>query len=104
MTWTPAMPPLVAQAFWPLMHPFVLGLVVLGGRADRRYVGAGVGLGGAERCDRDLVLGAEALRDPLGDLLGRALAEDAATASEVPMIDMPIPASPQKSSSLAIGS
>ena len=27
----------------------------------------------------------------------------AATASEVPKIDMPIPASPQKSSSLAIG-
>ena len=56
--------------------PLVLGLVVLGGRADRRDVGAGVGLGGAERGDLGVVGGAEALRDPLRHLLGRALAED----------------------------
>ena len=55
--------------------PLVLGLVVLGGGADGGDVGAGVGLGRAECCDLRLVLGAEALRDPLAHLLGRALTE-----------------------------
>ena len=57
-------------------HPFVACLVVLGDGADRRDVGAGVGLGGAERGDLGIGLAAEALRDPLADLLTRALAED----------------------------
>ena len=51
--------------------PLVVGLVVLGGGADRRDVGAGVGLGGAEGGDLGVVGGAEALRDPLADLLAR---------------------------------
>src|SRR3954470_4540245 len=57
--------------------PFVLGLVVLGERAQRRDVRAGVGLAHAERGDLRLVLGPEALRDPLHRLVGRARAEDA---------------------------
>ena len=76
-TWTLAMPPLVAQAFWPL-STHSSGRPRRTWRAVRiaRDVGAGVGLGGAEGGDRGLVGGAEALRDPLADLLGRALAED----------------------------
>ncbi len=75
-TWTSAIPPLVAHAFWPLITHSSAGLVVLGVGADRRDVGAGVGLRRAERGDLRVVGGAEALLDPLGHLLGRALAED----------------------------
>src|SRR5215213_9789230 len=56
--------------------PFVLGLVVLGGGADRRDVRAGVGLRGAESGHLRLLGAAEALRDPLAELLGGALPED----------------------------
>ena len=70
------MPPLVAQAFWPLITHSSLGLVVLGGRADRRDVGAGVGLRGAEGAELDVVRRAEALRDPLAHLLRGSLPED----------------------------
>ena len=85
--------------------PLVLGLVVARAGAQRRDVGAGVGLGGAEGGDLRVVGGAEAVRDPLADLLAACPAPKmAATASEVPMIAMPMPASPQKSSSLTIGS
>jgi hypothetical protein len=57
-------------------HPFVGRFVVLGGGADAGDVGTGVGLGGAERGDLDVILGAVALGDPFADLFGRALAED----------------------------
>ncbi len=70
------MPPLVAQAFWPFDHPLVGRLVVLGGGADRRDVGAGVGLRGAEGGDLGVVGVAEALRDPLAHLLRGPLPED----------------------------
>ena len=70
------MPPLVAHAFWPLMHPLAGGLVELGAGAHAGDVRAGVGLGGAEGGDLEVVLGAEAARDPLADLLAGALAED----------------------------
>ena len=53
-TWTSAMPPFVAQAFWPLITHSSFGLVVLGGGPDRRDVRARIGLGGAE--GRDLRL------------------------------------------------
>ena len=57
-------------------HPLVLGLVVLGGGADRGDVGAGVGLGGAEGAELDVVRRAEALGDPLPHLLRGSLPED----------------------------
>ena len=60
----------------PVDDPLVLRLVVLGGGPVAGDVGAGVRLGGAERGDLDVVLGAEALRHPLDQLLGRARAED----------------------------
>ena len=56
--------------------PLVGGLVVARGGADGRDVRAGVGLGGAEGGHRGLLDAAEALRDPLADLLAGALAED----------------------------
>src|SRR4051812_35385635 len=60
-----------------VQDPLVLGLVVLRARAQRGDVGAGVRLAHAERADLRLLLGPEALRDPLAHLLGRARAEDA---------------------------
>ena len=58
-------------------HPFVLGLVVDGAGLERADVGAGVRLADAEGAELDLVRRAEALRDPLDDLLGRAVGDDA---------------------------
>ena len=58
-------------------HPLVLGLVVDGAGAQRRDVGAGVGLAHAEGAELRVVGGAVALRHPLHDLLGRAVARDA---------------------------
>ena len=60
----------------PVDDPLVLALVVLGGGPVAGDVGAGVRLGGAERGDLDVVLGAEALRHPLDHLLRGAGAED----------------------------
>ena len=57
-------------------HPLVLGLVVHGPGAQARDVGAGVGLAHAEGAEGDLVGRAVALRHPLADLLGRAVAGD----------------------------
>ena len=57
--------------------PLVLGLVVGGPGLQRRHVGAGVGLGHAERAQLHLLGRAEALRYPLHDLLGGAGAGDA---------------------------
>ena len=57
-------------------NPLVGRLVVLGGGADRRDVGAGVRLGGAEGGDLGVLGAAEALRDPLADLLAGPLTED----------------------------
>ena len=76
-TWTSAMPPLVAQAFWPLRTHSSLASSYLAVVRIAGDVGAGVGLGGAEGGDLDVVGGAEALRHPLDQLLGRAGAEDA---------------------------
>ena len=57
-------------------HPLIGGLVVLGGGSNRRDVGAGIRLRGAESRDLGLIDAAEALRDPLPHLLRRALSED----------------------------
>ena len=57
--------------------PLVLGLVVDGRGAQRAHVGAGVGLGDAEGAELHVVGVAVALRHPLDDLLGRAVAGDA---------------------------
>src|SRR4051812_47726358 len=56
--------------------PVAGGLVELRDGADGADVGAGVGLGGAERADLRVVLRAVAARDPLADLLAGALPED----------------------------
>jgi hypothetical protein len=58
-------------------HPLVRGRVVDGAGTQARHVGAGVGLTDREGTELDLVGGAEALRDPLGDLLGGSVAGDA---------------------------
>src|SRR3954447_23371263 len=63
-----------------VQHPLVLRLVVDGAAAQRRDVRAGVGLGHAEGGDLDVVGRAEALRQPLGDLLGAAVAHQAGDA------------------------
>ena len=84
--------------------PLVLGLVVDRAGAQRRDVGAGVGLGDAERGDRGLVGVPKhcGIHSPICSPV--PWPKIAATASEVPMIAMPMPASPQNSSSLTIGS
>ncbi len=56
--------------------PLIRRLVVLGARAQRGDIGAGVGLGYAEGGDLRLGLGAEALRDPFAPLLGRTVGLD----------------------------
>ena len=57
-------------------HPLVRGRVVHGAGAQAGHVRAGVGLADTERSEGDVVGGAVALRDPLADLLGRAVAGD----------------------------
>ena len=56
--------------------PLVVGLVVRRPRAHRADVGAGVGLGGAERRELEVTRAAEHLRDPLHRLLVGAVAAD----------------------------
>ena len=57
-------------------HPFVVGLVVHGTRAQRRHVGACIGFAHAERPEPNVVRRPVALRHPLHNLLGRAVARD----------------------------
>ena len=57
-------------------HPLVLRLVVDGARLERGDVRAGVGLRHAECGQLHVVWRAETLRDPLLDLLRRAVGED----------------------------
>ena len=60
----------------PVEHPLVGRLVVAGAGAHRGDVGTGLRLGRAERGDLRVGGVAEALRHPLEELLGRAVAED----------------------------
>ena len=86
-------------------HPLVGGLVVDGPGLERADVGAGVGLGHAERAELDLVGGAEALRAPTRmTCSGVPVPAMPAAARPEPKIDRPMPASPQNSSSRATGS
>ena len=75
-TWTSAMPPFVAHAFWPLITHSSVASSYLARGADRRDVGAGVGLRRAEGGDLRVVGGAEAcgIHSPICSR--RALAED----------------------------
>ena len=99
------MPPLVAHAFWPLRtHSSLASSYFARVRSEETSEPAS----GSET-QKAPTFGssarAEALRDPLAHLLGRAAGRRSpATASDVPMIAMPMPASPQNSSSLTIGS
>ena len=70
------MPPLVAQAFWPLITHSSLASSYLAVVRIAETSEPGVGLGRAEGGDLGIVGGAEALRDPLAELLGGAVAED----------------------------
>ena len=84
--------------------PLVGRLVVRRPRAHRAHVAAGVGLGGAERAELEV---ARACRTSAGThsptCSSVPLARTPAAASDVPTIESPIPASPQNSSSMAIG-
>src|SRR5664280_477668 len=64
--------------------PLVLGLVVDGAGAQRRHVRPGVGLGHGEGGQLDLLRRAKALRAPLHQLLGGAVAGDPGEAQGAP--------------------
>ena len=70
------MPPLVIHALVPLSTHSSVAVVVDGPRAQAGDVRPGVGLAHAERPELHLVGRAVALRHPLHDLLGRAVAGD----------------------------
>src|SRR3954451_25267705 len=103
-TWTLAMPPLVAHAFWPLMtHSSEASSYFARVRSEETSEPAS----GSEKQNAPS-LGSSAVPKHCGthspSCSGVPEEKMPATASEVPMIDMPMPASPQKSSSLTIGS
>ena len=97
------MPPLVAQAFWPLItHSSLASSYFARVRSDETSEPAS---GSEEQNAATLTSLASpyiwGIHSPICS--GVPCPKIAATASEVPMIAMPMPASPQKSSSLAIG-
>ncbi len=102
-TWTSAMPPFVAQAFWPFRTHSSLASSYL---AVVRIAETSEPASGSEE-QKAATLGSSCSPKQRGIhsaiCSGVAWPKIAATASEVPMIDIPIPASPQKSSSLTIG-
>ena len=76
-TCTLAMPPLVAHAFWPLRtHSSLASSYIARVRSDETSEPAS-GSETQKAATFGSSGGAEALRDPLADLLGGALAEDA---------------------------
>ena len=97
------MPPLVAQAFWPLSTHSSEASSYL---ALVRIAETSEPASGSEE-QKAATFGSSALPKHCG--IHSPICSPvpcpkiAATASEVPMIDIPIPASPQNSSSLAIG-
>ena len=102
-TWTSAIPPLVAHAFWPLITHSSAASSYL---ALVRIAETSEPASGSEE-QKEATLGSSGV--PKQRWIHSAICSGvpwpkiAATASEVPMIDIPIPASPQNSSSLTIG-
>ena len=98
------MPPLVAHAFWPLSTHSSLASSYL---AVVRIAETSEPASGSE-AQKAATLGSSAVPKHCGIhspiCSGVPCPKIAATASEVPMIAMPMPASPQNSSSLTIGS
>ena len=103
-TWTLAMPPLVAQAFWPLRthSSFASSYLAVVRIAETSEPASGSEAQKAPTLTSSGVPKHCGIHSPICS--GVPCPKIAATASEVPMIAMPMPASPQKSSSLAIGS
>ena len=103
-TCTSAIPPLVAHAFWPLITHSSLASSYL---AEVRIAETSEPASGSEE-QKAATFGSSAapkhcgIHSPICS--GVPWPKIAATASEVPKIDIPIPASPQNSSSLTIGS
>ncbi len=103
-TCTSAMPPLVAHAFWPLStHSPVASSNFARVRTPETSEPA---LGSeAQKAATLMSLAVPKQRGIHSPICSpEPCPKIAATASAVPMIDMPMPASPQKSSSLTIGS
>jgi hypothetical protein len=98
------MPPLVAHAFWPLRTHSSFASSYL---AVVRIAETSDPASGSDE-QNDPTAGSSSVPKHCGIhsaiCSGVPCPKIAATASEVPMIDIPIPASPQKSSSFAIGS
>ena len=103
-TWTSAIPPLVAHAFWPLITHSSAASSYL---ALVRSAETSDPASGSDE-QKAATLGSSAV--PKHCWIHSAICSGvpwpkiAATASDVPMIDIPIPASPQNTSSLTIGS
>ena len=102
-TWTSAMPPLVAHAFWPLRtHSSLASSYLASVRSDETSEPAS----GSET-QNAATLGSSWVPKHCGihSIICSGVPEPAmpATPSVVPMSAMPMPASPQKSSSLTIG-
>jgi hypothetical protein len=102
-TCTLAIPPLVAHAFWPLSTHSSLAWSYL---AVVRIAETSEPASGSDE-QNAATFGSSGLPKHCGIhsaiCSGLPWPKIAATASEVPMIDMPMPASPQNSSSLTIG-
>ena len=98
------MPPLVAQAFWPLMthSPAASSNLAVVRSALTSEPALGSEAQNAATLRSSCVPKQRGIHSPICS--PEPWPKIAATASAVPMIDMPIPASPQNSSSLTIGS
>ncbi len=98
------MPPFVAHAFWPLMiHSFVASSNFARVRTPETSEPAfGSDAQNAATFRSSCVPKQRGIHSPICS--PEPWPKIAATASAVPMIDMPMPASPQNSSSLTIGS
>ena len=103
MTWMFAIPPFVAHAFCPLRTHSSLAssyfAVVL--RAETSEPASGSETQNEATCGSSTVPKHCGMNSPICSGVPEPKIE--ATASDVPMIAMPMPASPQNSSSLAIG-
>ena len=104
ITCTPAMPPLVAHAFWPLRtHSSLASSYTARVRSeDTSEPASGSDTQKAATAGSASVPKHCGIHSPICSPV--PWPKIAATASDVPMIAMPIPASPQNSSSLTIGS